>query len=264
MPATSPRNFFSFLRLRRNRRRSWRSTSNHQQSSQYDSIPYQMNDNNFSHAQTNQFVTFRAPSLHATRDCPICLEQFADQYVTTGQCLHLVHSTCLMRWLSQDPQVSCPVCRHPLVSDHISSNTDHRDEAETTSDANSDLDSIMEPRAINFNFISDEFHRWFVDVNLIEDEVDEELDLDSVDGLVEGESWPNAVVRALTFDNHTDDDFASEDLSSTSEEETLSSNDDWSDDEYVHSGLDPCWRSLLTDLESPSQSDELLNLIRDL
>ena len=85
-----------------------------------------------------------------------------------------------------------------------------------------------------------------------------------MEGLIEGESWPNAVVRALTFDDHADDDFASEELSTTSEEESLSTNDDWSDDDDVYSELDPCWRSLLTDLESPSESDELLNRIRDL
>lgn len=61
-----------------------------------------------------QVVTFIAPESHSTFRCPVCLEPFENRSVTTGNCLHLVHTSCLSSWFRHDSASSCPVCRLPL------------------------------------------------------------------------------------------------------------------------------------------------------
>ena len=46
--------------------------------------------------------------------CPVCLEPIGNQPVSTGQCLHLCHTSCMKSWLAKDRTVSCPVCRVTL------------------------------------------------------------------------------------------------------------------------------------------------------
>lgn len=61
-----------------------------------------------------QVATFVAPESHRSLRCPVCLEPFEDHSVTTGNCLHLVHTSCLSSWFRHDSAASCPVCRLPL------------------------------------------------------------------------------------------------------------------------------------------------------
>ncbi|CDF36078.1 unnamed protein product [Chondrus crispus] len=47
--------------------------------------------------------------------CPICLGALEEEPVSTGQCLHLMHSSCLKSWLAKDTKSACPVCRVSYV-----------------------------------------------------------------------------------------------------------------------------------------------------
>lgn len=69
-----------------------------------------------------QVVTFVAPQSHRALRCPVCLEPFENRSVSTGNCLHLVHTTCLSSWFRHDSASSCPVCRLPLSNSQPPSN----------------------------------------------------------------------------------------------------------------------------------------------
>lgn len=43
--------------------------------------------------------------------CAICLELLITENVSSGQCLHFFHSTCLKNWLVKDKKRACPICR---------------------------------------------------------------------------------------------------------------------------------------------------------
>lgn len=52
------------------------------------------------------------------RDCSICLEALvAGQQVTTLDCLHTFHASCVGRWRqTKGANASCPLCKRPLVA----------------------------------------------------------------------------------------------------------------------------------------------------
>ncbi|PXF47782.1 putative E3 ubiquitin-protein ligase RHA1A [Gracilariopsis chorda] len=66
--------------------------------------------------ETLSLASFKVAERHASRECAICLEALADNVVSSGQCLHLLHQTCLNAWLASSPRALCPVCRHPLLA----------------------------------------------------------------------------------------------------------------------------------------------------
>ncbi|KAI0565942.1 Zinc finger RING-type [Gracilaria domingensis] len=54
---------------------------------------------------------FEAASEEKQHSCPICLEEQQAEAVSAGQCLHLMHTSCLTSWLNKDINSNCPVCR---------------------------------------------------------------------------------------------------------------------------------------------------------
>lgn len=56
-------------------------------------------------------VSFEATGDDKSTACAICLEPLEQEPVSAGQCLHLMHTSCLKDWLVKDPKVACPVCR---------------------------------------------------------------------------------------------------------------------------------------------------------
>ncbi|KAI0565943.1 Zinc finger RING-type [Gracilaria domingensis] len=62
---------------------------------------------------TEDLFSFEAPEKEKQNPCPICLGPLGDEQVSTGQCLHLIHSSCLKGWLAKDLKSACPVCRIP-------------------------------------------------------------------------------------------------------------------------------------------------------
>lgn len=70
-----------------------------------------------------QVATFLTPESHRLSRCPICLEALGENLVTTGNCLHLIHTTCLLSWFQHDPTGTCPVCRHSLSPTSSASST---------------------------------------------------------------------------------------------------------------------------------------------
>lgn len=60
-------------------------------------------------------VSFEVSDKDKENPCPICLGALEEEPVSTGQCLHLMHSSCLKSWLAKDPKSACPVCRVSYV-----------------------------------------------------------------------------------------------------------------------------------------------------
>ena len=58
-------------------------------------------------------------------ECSICLEDVKNGNISTLHCGHVLHTECLMLHVnyklsnSNISNVSCPVCRHPLLSDLV-------------------------------------------------------------------------------------------------------------------------------------------------
>lgn len=72
-----------------------------------------------SNANLDDLNSFIVENEKKDDPCPVCLEPIGDQPVSTGQCLHLCHTSCMKSWLAKDRTVSCPVCRvtlHDAVS----------------------------------------------------------------------------------------------------------------------------------------------------
>lgn len=63
-------------------------------------------------------LSFDAPKTEMENPCPICLAALEDEPVSSGQCLHLIHSSCLTGWLAKDPKSACPICRVPYQQQH--------------------------------------------------------------------------------------------------------------------------------------------------
>lgn len=47
----------------------------------------------------------------AKNPCPICLVPLEEEMVSSGHCLHLMHTSCLKSWLVKDVHSACPICR---------------------------------------------------------------------------------------------------------------------------------------------------------
>ncbi|PXF47783.1 hypothetical protein BWQ96_02465 [Gracilariopsis chorda] len=61
----------------------------------------------------DDLLSFDAPEKEKNNPCPICLAPLEDEQVSTGQCLHLIHTSCLRSWLAKDSRSTCPVCLIP-------------------------------------------------------------------------------------------------------------------------------------------------------
>lgn len=55
--------------------------------------------------------SFKVNEEDAQNPCPICLVPLEEEMVSSGQCLHLMHTSCLKSWLVKDVNSACPVCR---------------------------------------------------------------------------------------------------------------------------------------------------------
>lgn len=58
-----------------------------------------------------ELASFDAVGASREEKCPICLGELGEEPVSAGQCLHLVHTSCLSEWLGRDALRACPVCR---------------------------------------------------------------------------------------------------------------------------------------------------------
>lgn len=68
------------------------------------------------HNPPNRYDPENLNSFQATKDdaqnpCPICLVPLEEESVSSGQCLHLMHTSCLKSWLAKDVHSACPICR---------------------------------------------------------------------------------------------------------------------------------------------------------
>lgn len=62
----------------------------------------------------NNLASFKASEKHRALPCAVCLEDLGSKGVSSGQCLHLIHTECLQTWLAKDRRKACPVCRVPI------------------------------------------------------------------------------------------------------------------------------------------------------
>lgn len=69
--------------------------------------------NNRNVAWVDYLPSFNAVGETGDENCAICLGPLHEERVSTGQCLHILHTTCLKQWLVRDRLVACPVCRVP-------------------------------------------------------------------------------------------------------------------------------------------------------
>lgn len=60
-------------------------------------------------------ISFDVTGEDKKNPCPICLGLLEEEPVSTGQCLHLMHTSCLKSWLAKDVRTACPVCRVSYV-----------------------------------------------------------------------------------------------------------------------------------------------------
>ena len=56
-------------------------------------------------------------------ECSICLEDISNNEITRLNCGHVIHTECLMLHVNYKitkniDEINCPVCRHPLLTDH--------------------------------------------------------------------------------------------------------------------------------------------------
>ncbi|KAI0567448.1 hypothetical protein FGB62_2g212 [Gracilaria domingensis] len=61
----------------------------------------------------SDMLSFKASEKDRRSACPVCLDELGERNVSTGQCLHLIHTDCLKQWLVRDRHCGCPVCRFP-------------------------------------------------------------------------------------------------------------------------------------------------------
>lgn len=64
----------------------------------------------------DDLLSFEATGEDRKNPCPICLGLLDEEPVSTGQCLHLMHTSCLKSWLAKDVKSACPVCRVSYLS----------------------------------------------------------------------------------------------------------------------------------------------------
>ncbi|PXF47089.1 hypothetical protein BWQ96_03166 [Gracilariopsis chorda] len=62
----------------------------------------------------NSLASFRAAEKDRALPCTVCLEDLGSRGVSSGQCLHVIHTDCLQTWLAKDKKNACPVCRVPI------------------------------------------------------------------------------------------------------------------------------------------------------
>lgn len=65
---------------------------------------------------TSALTLFEADGEEVDNPCAICLEALSTECISGGQCLHLMHNSCLSNWLSKDVNSNCPVCRVHIES----------------------------------------------------------------------------------------------------------------------------------------------------
>ncbi len=59
-------------------------------------------------------------------DCRICLEVLLEDIARLHGCQHMFHRRCILRWLVNSNDPSCPLCKEPMrVSEHV---VEHHDE----------------------------------------------------------------------------------------------------------------------------------------
>lgn len=64
----------------------------------------------------NNLPSFQVPKDQEDNPCPICLAPLKDEPVSSGQCLHMMHTSCLKSWLAKDVKSACPVCRESFLA----------------------------------------------------------------------------------------------------------------------------------------------------
>lgn len=62
----------------------------------------------------DNLLGFPAREADKKKPCAICLGLLEEEDVSCGQCLHLMHTSCLKTWLRKDVLSACPVCREPF------------------------------------------------------------------------------------------------------------------------------------------------------
>lgn len=62
----------------------------------------------------DDLISFEVTGEDMKNPCPICLCLLEEEPVSAGQCLHLMHTSCLKSWLAKDTKSACPVCRVPF------------------------------------------------------------------------------------------------------------------------------------------------------
>lgn len=68
-------------------------------------------DNNSNSNNTNERQGKFCVDHELDGNCPICLEPLKDSPLTKADCGHVMHLSCLSKWLVRDRGLTCPICR---------------------------------------------------------------------------------------------------------------------------------------------------------
>jgi Ring finger domain len=96
-------------------------------------------------SRLSQIINIACPTPHECKGddlCPICLCPLADETISVGHCLHVLHASCLHSWLAK--RNTCPICRVSFVEDEVRYSPAQDLLMATTSNALSDA-AILEP-----------------------------------------------------------------------------------------------------------------------